>query len=183
MPADSVPLTILVDAAAGQLSWPGGCSPCALGKGGIIPAAQKREGDGATPLGRWPLLQVMARRDRVPQVETALPMRWIAPDDGWCDAPEDARYNQFVTHPYGASAEQLWREDGLYDALVVLGHNSSPVVPGLGSAIFLHCSAVDDAGQMKPTQGCVALPRETLLRLLQQAGPGSSIEISKGTSR
>ncbi len=64
--------------------------------------------------------------------------------------------------PYGASAEELWRADALYDAIGVLGWNDSPVRPGRGSAIFLHVARADYA----PTEGCVALTRADLLAVL-----------------
>jgi L,D-peptidoglycan transpeptidase YkuD (ErfK/YbiS/YcfS/YnhG family) len=67
----------------------------------------------------------------------------------------------------------MWREDGLYDVVVVLGHNDDPPVPGMGSAIFLHCARPD----FTPTQGCVALARADLEAVLALAGPGSAIEV------
>ena len=146
---------------------------CALGPSGVLPAADKREGDGATPAGRWPMRRVLYRPDRGPAPRTRLPAAPIAPDDGWCDAPGDPAYNRPVTLPYPASAERLWREDGLYDVVVVLGHNDDPPVPGMGSAVFLHCARPDYA----PTQGCVALSRSDLEAVLALAGPGSAIEV------
>ena len=86
----------------------------------------------------------------------------IRPDDGWCDAPSSPMYNQAVRHPYAASAEHLWRADHLYDIIVVLGHNDAPVVPGHGSAIFLHVARAD----LSPTEGCIALNLNDLLAFL-----------------
>jgi len=144
---------------------------CALGRSGI--RAEKREGDGATPAGAFPLRRVLYRADRVPAFPTKLPLTSISPGDGWCDAPADARYNQPVKLPYPASTESMWRGDGLYDIVVVLGHNDDPVVPGAGSAIFMHVAAPDRA----PTEGCVALARQDLLAVLAEAEPGALIEI------
>lgn len=146
---------------------------CALGKGGLVPAARKREGDGATPVGRWPVRRLLYRPDRGPEPETALPAAAIAPDDGWCDDPADGAYNQPVKLPYPASAERLWRDDGLYDLVVVLGHNDDPVIPGAGSAIFLHLAK---PGYL-PTEGCVALARADMEAFLAQAEAGDVIEI------
>ncbi len=148
---------------------------CALGKGGVIEAAAKREGDGASPLGVWPVRRVLYRPDKGPPPETVLPCAAIAPDDGWCDAPDDPAYNRPVPLPYPASAERLWRDDGLYDRLVVLAHNDDPPVPWLGSAIFLHCARPDYG----PTQGCVALARPDLDRVLARLGPHSALEIRR----
>lgn len=145
----------------------------ALGKGGITDASDKREGDGATPLGRYPLRRVLYRPDRVAPPVTALPVRAIRPDDGWCDAPEDPAYNRPVRRPYAASHEALWREDGLYDLILVVGHNDDPPVPGLGSAIFLHCKR----GEYEPTQGCVALDPDDVRDFLRQARPGDHLVI------
>lgn len=136
--------------------------PCAVGRGGL--KARKREGDGATPIGTWPILAVLYRSDRVRRPAgpfSAGPMtaRPIRPDDGWCDALGDRNYNRAVRHPYPASAEHLWREDRLYDLVLVLGHNTRPRIQGHGSAIFMHLSRVDYA----PTAGCIGL-RERDLR-------------------
>lgn len=153
---------------------PGIAVPCALGKGGLIAAADKREGDGASPLGVWPIRRVLYRADRLPAPETALAAQAIAPDDGWCDAPEDPAYNRPVRHPYPASAERLWREDHVYDIVVVLGHNDDPVQAGRGSAIFWHLARED----YRPTEGCVAIARAPMLAALRIAKPGDALEIA-----
>ncbi len=159
----------------GWLQLPAGRALCALGPTGVIAAPAKREGDGKTPLGLWPLRRALYRPDRGGPPATALPAQPIAPDDGWCDAPDDAAYNQPVRLPYPASAERLWRDDHLYDLLVVLGHNDDPVVPGLGSAVFLHLAWPD----YRPTQGCVALARADLETLLALARPGDALRIAE----
>ena len=143
----------------------------ALGKGGLKPAALKHEGDGASPIGVWPLRRVLYRPDRLTAPQTRLPVQPLAPDDGWCDDPADANYNRPVKHPYPASAERMWREDAVYDIVVVLGHNDDPVRPGRGSAIFLHLARPGYA----PTEGCVALARADLEALLALAGPGDAV--------
>jgi L,D-peptidoglycan transpeptidase YkuD (ErfK/YbiS/YcfS/YnhG family) len=147
---------------------------CALGKGGVKPAADKKEGDGASPIGLWPLRRVLYRPDRVERPKTGLPSTEIAPDDGWCDASGDLNYNRLVKLPYPASAENLWRDDHVYDVIVILGHNDDPVVPGAGSAIFWHLSRED----FRPTEGCVAVPLDAMLQALAAANPGDALEIS-----
>jgi L,D-peptidoglycan transpeptidase YkuD (ErfK/YbiS/YcfS/YnhG family) len=159
--------------ADGWLDLGEGRARCALGPAGVVPAADKREGDGASPAGVWPIRRVLWRPDRGRRPETALPVEPIAADDGWCDAPEDPAYNRPVKLPYPASAERMWRDDHLYDLVVVLGHNDDPPKPGAGSAIFLHVAKPDYA----PTHGCVAVARNDLERLLRQAAPGDAIEI------
>lgn len=147
---------------------------CALGPAGVIPAALKREGDGASPAGIWPIREVLYRPDRGPPPASEFRVRAMTPDDGWCDDPADEAYNRPVKLPYPASAESLWREDCMYDIVVVLGHNDDPVVPGHGSAIFLHIARPD----YSPTQGCVAIARPDLEELLDRAQPGDAIEIA-----
>jgi len=146
---------------------------CALGPAGVIPASEKREGDGATPMGLWPIRRVLYRPDRGGPPATAVPLEALDVADGWCDAPDDPAYNRPVRLPYPASAERLWREDEVYDLLVVLGHNDDPPVPGLGSAIFLHIARTD----YPPTQGCVALGRDDLEGLLAMAEPGDALAV------
>lgn len=164
-----------VDATAARLRWPGsgGDIRAALGRGGTATAAAKREGDGITPSGRYRLRWVYYRADREAAPRTLLPVRAIDPGDGWCDAPDDPLYNRPVRLPYPASCEHLWRNDGLYDLIVVLGHNDAPVVAGAGSAIFLHVARPDYA----PTEGCVALAVADLRALLAAARPGDFLEI------
>lgn len=148
----------------------------ALGKGGVIAESDKREGDGATPIGRWPVRRVLYRSDRGPAPETALPVRPITEDDGWCDAPGDAAYNRPVRLPYPASAETLMREDGLYDIIVILGHNDDPPFDSAGSAIFLHCARPDYG----PTLGCVALEKDALREVLKAMKPGDTLGVTPG---
>ena len=160
----------------GEVVWPGHRVKAAFGKGGVTPAEEKREGDGAGPIGAWPLRKVLYRPDQGPAPRTGLAVEAIHREDGWCDAPLDPAYNRPVTLPHKTSAEQMWRDDGLYDLVVVLGHNDDPVIPGAGSAIFLHV-ATPDCGQ---TEGCVALARADLEALLAEAKRGDVLEIREG---
>ena len=164
---------IFVATADGWLDVGGAKARCALGPAGVVPAAQKREGDGASPAGVWPIRRVLYRPDREAPPQTELRVAAIEPDDGWCDAPDDPAYNRPVKLPHPASAERMWREDNLYDLVVILGHNDDPPVPGLGSAIFLHLARPDYA----PTHGCVAVARSDLEALLRAARPGDAVEI------
>ena len=164
---------LAVAESQGEVVWPGHRVRCALGKGGLAKAADKRESDGASPIGVWPLRKVLWRPDKGSPPQTALPVEAIRPEDGWCDSPLDPAYNRPVTLPHDTSAERMWREDDLYDLVVVLGHNDDPVIPGAGSAIFLHLARPD----YSPTEGCVALAREDLEALLAAAKPGDALEI------
>lgn len=147
--------------------------PCALGRGGLIDA--KREGDGGTPVGRFPLRRLFYRPDRESAPATGLPVLPLAQDFGWCDDPAAAAsYNRLVRLPFAPSHERMWRNDALYDLVVEIGYNDAPAIPGLGSAIFLHLARPD----WGPTEGCVALQRDDLLAVLAAAGPESAIEIA-----
>ena len=153
------------------LDWGAGPRRCAIGPGGI--ARKTGEGDGVTPIGVFALREVFYRADRIAAPATILPLWKLAPDDGWCDAPADENYNQLVKLPYPASAETLWRDDHLYDIIVVIGFNDDPVYTGKGSAIFLHLAKPDYA----PTAGCVALTEADLRAALEQLQPGDKIRI------
>jgi L,D-peptidoglycan transpeptidase YkuD (ErfK/YbiS/YcfS/YnhG family) len=151
-------------ASNGFISYLGASYRCALGRSGR--RRDKREGDGATPTGTWPIRRILYRADKIERPVTGLPVSVIAVNDGWCDEPADANYNRRVRHPYPAGAERLWREDDLYDIVAVLGHNDDPVVPGMGSAIFMHVASPDYG----PTAGCIALCRDDLVKLLMAPG-------------
>ena len=154
------------------LDWGAGARRAAIGPGGI--AVKGGEGDGITPRGRFPIREIFYRADRIARPKARLPLRAIAENDGWCDAPTDPNYNRLVTLPYPASAEHMWRDDHLYDLVAVLGYNDDPVVPGKGSAIFLHLAKPDYAH----TQGCVALAFADALAALEQLEPGDEIVIA-----
>jgi L,D-peptidoglycan transpeptidase YkuD (ErfK/YbiS/YcfS/YnhG family) len=160
----------------GILQVEGWTYPCALGRSGVT--TNKREGDGATPAGCFALREVRFRADRIGTIRTALPHRATTPKDGWCDDPDDPRYNRETRLPIDASAETLWRDDALYDVVVVIGYNDAPVQAGKGSAIFLHVAGPGLAA----TEGCVALPRNTLIEIVERLAPGDEIEI-RGDAR
>jgi len=157
----------------GRLSGAGLNMPCALGKGGVVLARDKREGDGCTPLGQYPFRHVFYRADKTAKPETILPCSVLTKTDGWCDAPDHASYNQHVVLPFDASHEKLWREDDIYDLILVIGHNSNPVEAGKGSAIFIH----NVREGFKPTEGCVAVELDLLQKVLKGIQVGDSLLI------
>jgi len=159
--------------ADGTLTWNQHSVRAALGKGGLITECNKREGDERSPAGIYPIRYVFYRPDRVDAPETALSVVALAPDDGWCDDPQSADYNRHVKLPFRGSHEVLWRDDHVYDLVVVLGHNDAPPVAGMGSAIFMHLARDGYPG----TEGCVALAMSDLLAVLKTAKPGDSVEI------
>lgn len=156
-------------ATRGRLVGAGLNLACAVGRAGLT--AGKREGDGATPRGRLAILGGVYRADRLRRPRSALPLRPLRRDDGWCDAPADANYNRHVRLPYPPSHEAMWRADGLYDVVLVLDWNLCPRSRSRGSAIFFHLARPDHA----PTAGCIALTKPDMLRLLPRLRPGAAI--------
>ena len=158
-------------ATQGVLAIGGLRLPCALGRSGR--RAMKREGDGATPAGLFTLCEVMYRPDRLRRPETGLPVSVARTWDGWCDDARDGNYNRKVRLPYPASAETLWRNDHIYDVIVVLDHNRRPRARGRGSAIFMHVARTG----YTPTAGCIALSLGDLRRLLGLLGRATAVYI------
>lgn len=166
-------MRVIVETDRGLLHMDGETVACAIGKGGACKAADKREGDGCTPLGIWPIRAALLRPGIGLVPPPGLAWRWIRPSDGWSDDSADPAYNRPVRHPHRFSAERMWRDDAHYDAVLVLGHNDNPPVPAAGSAIFLHLRGA------KPTEGCVAIERDAMRRLLPQLTPGSVVDIRR----
>lgn len=162
---------IRVDTGAGRLTFGALTMACTIGRSGACLAEAKREGDGCTPLGIWPIRGVLLRPGKVVVTGLRLPWRWVRSGDGWSDDPADPAYNRPVRLPRAFSAENLLRADDAYDIIVILGHNDAPPVPGRGSAIFFHLS------EGRPTAGCIAVDRADMLRLLPLLGPGDRMEI------
>ncbi|WP_085907728.1 L,D-transpeptidase family protein [Kiloniella majae] len=151
-----------------QVSFGNKIWPCTIGKNGTVPAKEKIEGDGKTPIGSWDLTKILYRADRISleqrkEIGKAIEIAPLCQRDGWCDEPEDPYYNQAVIVPYTSRYEVLWKEqENTYDLIGLLSHNSDPIIPGRGSAIFLHVAKPD----LTPTEGCVALELNDLLELL-----------------
>ncbi len=145
--------------------------PCALGRGGI--SANKREGDGATPLGAMRILSGYFRADHVAARRTRLVIKPIAADLGWCEVPEDRNYNRPVRMPYRASHETMRRQDRLYDYCLVLDWNIVPRRRGRGSAIFFHLARPG----FTPTQGCVAVTARVMARLLPHLSDRTILQV------
>jgi len=155
----------------GWLTAGGRTIPVALGRGGIL--ANKREGDGGTPMGTFRPRRLWWRADRHPRPRTSLTVRTIGPDDAWCEDPNHRRYNRPVRLGRDRSGDRLKRDDHLYDFIVEIDHNTVPRVAGRGSAVFLHLARANFA----PTAGCVAITKSAMLRLLESLGPQTRIVI------
>lgn len=158
----------------GLMNVDGVVFPCALGRGGIT--ANKREGDGGTPLGAMRILSGYFRADHFADARrTRLPMAPISPTLGWCEVPNDRNYNRPVAIPYSASHERMLRDDRLYDACIVLDWNVSPRRRGRGSAIFFHLARPC----FTPTEGCVAVTLATMRRLLPKLSRQSVLRVMR----
>lgn len=165
-------MTLIARIGAGTLSFGAETVSASFGKSGSIAASQKREGDGKTPLGTFTLQTALLRPDRNQPPAAKLPWRWLRPSDGWSDTAADPAYNRPVIHPHPHGAEHLWRDDHAYDIIITLSHNTPPI-PGLGSAVFLHCTQPD----ARPTEGCIAIPHAVLARWLAHFTPNRPIVI------
>lgn len=167
---------IHVHGEVGRLEIGGKSYRCAVGSGGVVDAALKKEGDGATPAGSYLFRRVHYRPDRLDVPETGLPVDAITKSDGWSDDDHDAdNYNRLVKLPYDGSHEQLWRQDHLYDIVAEIGYNDDPPIAGKGSAIFMHVARE----AYTPTAGCIALSLPDLLEILKQINPETRIVIQK----
>jgi len=145
--------------------------PVALGRGGI--RANKREGDGGTPRGKFNLVRLWWRADRHPRPRTLLPARGISRDVAWCEEPHDRRYNRPFRRTANTPSDRLWRDDHLYDFIIEIDHNTRPRVAGRGSAVFIHVARPG----FRPTAGCVAMTLPRLRWLLGQVGPRTCVVI------
>lgn len=171
-------MSVKVDTTARTLTIGDFTTPCVIGRSGTCAADSKKEGDGCTPLGNWPVKAVLFREGRsAPPKHLKLPWRWALPSDGWSDGTADPAYNRPVRLPHGYSAETLHRDDMLYDIIIVLDHNMSPPVPGLGSAIFFHLWNEDKPASERATEGCVAISRDAMMKVLPMLEPGMDMDI------
>jgi L,D-peptidoglycan transpeptidase YkuD (ErfK/YbiS/YcfS/YnhG family) len=143
----------------------------ALGRNGI--KVNKREGDGATPAGRFRPLRLWWRKDRGPRPPGLIPARPIERADGWCEDPGDRRYNRPIRLAPGAPGDRLTRSDSLYDIIIEIDHNTRPRIAGRGSAVFIHVARPG----LGPTAGCIAMPVPALKRLVRRLGPHTRIVI------
>ncbi|NTW16626.1 MAG: L,D-transpeptidase family protein [Syntrophaceae bacterium] len=137
-----------------------------IGRKGFAPPGEKREGDGRTPSGIFPLGTVFGYEHSFP---TMMPYRQVTTDDLWVDDIHAADYNRLVKRgsTRASSFEVMKRDDDLYKYGIVVEYNTDPVIKGYGSAIFFHLWR----GKGTPTEGCIALSEEDLMRILRWLNP------------
>ena len=145
---------------------------CALGKGGI--KIKKEEGDNITPKGTFKLTKIYYRGDKIKNIATLLKKIKIKKNMGWCDDSRSKFYNMQIKLPNKFGHEKLYRNDNLYDLIVVLNYNTNPIIKYKGSAIFIHVAE----NSYKKTRGCIALKRDDLIKLISQIGKNTRIKIN-----
>jgi L,D-peptidoglycan transpeptidase YkuD (ErfK/YbiS/YcfS/YnhG family) len=144
---------------------------CALGKGGI--KQKGREGDFITPKGKFKLIKIYYRSDRIKKINSTLKTIKIKKNMGWCDDVSSNYYNKQIKISKKIGHEKLHRKDNLYDIIVVLNYNLNPIIKGKGSAIFLHVAKKN----YNKTQGCIALKKNDLLSLISKIKKNTQIRI------
>ena len=145
------------------------------GRKGFAPEGEKREGDGRTPSGVYPLGIAFGY---APSVKTKLNYRQVSNEDFWVDDSESPQYNQWVKgSPQAKSFERLKRDDDLYKYGIVIEYNTNPIIPGKGSAIFMHVWR----GLNYPTAGCVAISERNMIKILSWLDPSQNPVIKLGS--
>ena len=175
---------VLVDVQVIALEKRNGCwlSPFTpidgvIGKKGFAPSGEKREGDGRTPSGIFPLGTVFGYE---PSFPTRMPYRQAAIDDIWVDDVRVDDYNRWVKRgaTRASSFERMRRDDELYKYGIVVEYNTNPVMKGYGSAIFFHLWK----GKGKSTEGCVAMSEEDIVKILRWLDPAARPLVVMGTN-
>jgi len=144
---------------------------CCVGKNGI--KKKRKEGDKITPKGIYSLGKLYYRSDRVKKPLTKLSTKKITKDMGWCDDPDNILYNKEIKINNKVKCEKLFRKDNSYDYLIVISYNTKNIVPGKGSAIFIHLTK-----HYKRTAGCIALKKKDFLILSKIININSKIKIN-----
>ena len=144
---------------------------CAIGLNGLT--RDKQEGDLSTPIGTFHFNKIYYRADKLGNKKFIINSSIINKNDGWCDDQKSDLYNQYIQFPFHESAEHLYRDDDIYDIVCVLNYNTSPVIPGRGSAIFLHIAKPGFLG----TEGCVAIEKKPLIEIATNLTTDSRIVI------
>ena len=144
---------------------------CAIGKKGI--QDKKKEGDLITPRGKYKVKYILCRKDRVKKIRSEVRIIKIKKNMGWCDDPRSRNYNQLINLPSNYRHEKLFKKENTYDIVLVLNYNMRPIKKNKGSAIFIHVSKKN----FKKTQGCVAIQKRYLLKIVREIKKNTKIMI------
>ena len=145
---------------------------CALGKSGI--GKKRIEGDNITPKGTFKIIKIYYRKDRIKKINSVFKIIEIKKNMGWCDDPESKKYNQLIKLPSKYRHEKLFRNDRIYDLMIVLNYNMSPVIKNKGSAIFIHIAK----NNYNKTKGCIALKKKDLIEIVTKIKRDTKIIIN-----
>ena len=145
---------------------------CALGKSGI--GKKKIEGDNITPKGTFKIIKIYYRKDRIKEINSAFSLIEIKKNMGWCDDPKSKKYNQLIKLPSKDRNEKLFRNDRIYDLILVLNYNMNPIIKNKGSAIFIHIAK----NNYTKTKGCIALKKKDLIQIISKIKRDTKIIIN-----
>ena len=145
---------------------------CALGKSGI--KKKKKEGDNVTPSGVFKIIKIYYRADKIKKIISPIKKIQIKKNMGWCDDSKSNFYNQQINLPSKFGYEKLYRNDNLYDLIIVINYNMNPIIKNKGSAIFIHIAK----NYYKKTKGCIALKKKNLIELISLIKKNTKIKIS-----
>ncbi len=145
---------------------------CALGKSGI--RKKRTEGDNITPKGTFKIIKIYYRKDKITKINSVFKLIEIKKNMGWCDDPESKKYNQLIKLPSKYRHEKLFRNDRIYDLIIVLNYNMSPVIKNKGSAIFIHIAK----NNYNKTKGCIALKKKDLIEIVSKIKRNTKIIIN-----
>ena len=143
---------------------------CSIGKNGI--KSKKKEGDKCTPRGVFTLGKLYYRADRVKKPSSKIATKIIKKDMGWCNDVSSDLYNKEIKINKKILHEKLFRNDNLYDYLIIINYNTKNIKSGKGSAIFLHLT-----NNYKKTAGCIAVTKKDLLIILKLIDKKTNINI------
>ena len=144
---------------------------CVIGKNKL--KKNKIEGDNSTPVGKFKLLSLYYRKDKIKYIDTKLNKVAIKKNLGWCDDIRSQFYNKPITIDKNIKHEKMFRRDTKYDLVIVLDYNFKKPILGKGSAIFIHITH-----NYKPTAGCIALNKKDLIILLKIISKKTYLKIS-----
>ena len=144
---------------------------CSIGKRGI--GLKRKEGDLITPIGQYKIKCVLYRKDRIKKIQSKLRKIIIKKNMGWCDDPKSNRYNKLIYLPFNYSYEQLFKKENIYDIILVLSYNMSPIKKNKGSAIFIHVAKKN----YNKTKGCIAVKKSDLLKILKEIKVNTKVKI------
>ena len=145
---------------------------CALGKSGI--EKKRIEGDNITPKGTFKIIKIYYRKDRIKKINSTFKLVEIKKNMGWCDDPKSERYNQLIKLPSKYGHEKFFRNDRIYDLILVLDYNMNPVIKNKGSAIFIHIAK----NNYTKTKGCIALKKKDLIEIISKIKKDTKIRIN-----